>query len=716
MGASFEIINTDLSTLASLSQEELKDFLKNEFKGAAKQDKAKSAEFLKEIESEIKAAKEKLQLAKKELREIEREGNSGFGNRKDPAVEGEMDDLNELLDALTMVKSEARAVSTQVGQEIAKHNFDLKTGEDVNLSPLDLDGETYTYELGGGALSASAETEAKVKKVVNDKGEVIQDANGDGALNYADVEHASQADPLKGQKIFINTTNQSWSLASANPATGEYTFKVTEGENHSFVKFTGAKEVSFFFNNLNMPGEESLKGWPTALLEKSFRGEDPVSLQEQIFPSAKQSTERLKAIPGYQNAIREEGFNATASQFGIKSVDYNLFKKAVDEIYAAKDDPTKSREEILSKIVGMGGKDLIHALILGIGANSDDKAQANLAELFGPSIIGIENALGDPKNYSANDKLTVMLLETQADAAGKFGGKEFFEVALASGSSKPYIPGLIVDKENPAEVQSWIDAVKKYEEATAVMGLSPSGDEKATIEKLSSFLPTPPAEIKKSMMDRLKQIKIHPQGTESVDSEEWQDFIDLLSKNLFKADGSIRDDAWPVILNAMNGEGSTPFDETVGMGGAIGAAGAGIGLGVGIGIEAASTLAFFGGAGAAMGSAVPILGTVIGAVGGAIVGVVASLFGNTEQDELLSNMIVVFDQILPFEFKKQLFPLIATEASDWLLDDSDDLWESDATNQTFALDILTRYSGDLDDVEASQVAPAKPDQGATQAA
>lgn len=479
-----------------------------------------------------------LENAKKEFDELEGKLKRESDGLKNLSRTGEQSDserarnrdqkkaIREAIKELNLFEKEFGLECQETAANKAEHYRDLTQGQDMNISTLNL-GEPYEFKLAGNALltadaalnqatpAATAETpladpanpEAEGQTPpaasanpqdppVNAAGEVVVDVNQDGVMNYKDLA-ASQPDPLTGQKIFINTGNQHWELASADAANGDYTFKVSGGGKSSFVHFTGAKFANFFFNQgLTKEDLSTIQStWPPDFLKHVYQGMDPKSLYEHFNPSFENPADRLKVIKGYKTATSQTTLDAINAEMGT-NVDYTNYTKALDAFFKGIDDPTQDRTEIAKQILEFADDDTLLAMTMGLMKTGDTASK--YLEMLAPAVPQIEaRVLGntDPmldettapdsatvpdaaaavgelagptaptKTLSVNNVVLLCILESTTNAAGQFGGN-IWETGFAHGGvPAPTTPGEMPD-------------------ASAAMAANPTGAEPTNMGQL----------------------------------------------------------------------------------------------------------------------------------------------------------------------------------------------------------------------------------------
>lgn len=225
-----------VDTLSQMREEELKSLISKKFDGLKTDEIDRASE---EIRSDISKQIVALKDSKKDLRIFE-------SGKADPS---ERQEIRGQIKFLKTLDKQIKVLAQEESRDQKIHNHDIPAGQDINVSPLELDGETTTYNMGGTGPKPD------------------------------EAPEADALDPRKFQKVFMNTKGQKWDLVAASEQDGEYTFKIAQGETYAYVKFTNAKELRFIFNDAILPSKDSLLGWP--ILDQTFQNNEPNSLSKK---------------------------------------------------------------------------------------------------------------------------------------------------------------------------------------------------------------------------------------------------------------------------------------------------------------------------------------------------------------------------------------------------------------------------------------------------
>ncbi|MBI2340869.1 MAG: hypothetical protein HYU99_10990 [Deltaproteobacteria bacterium] len=483
---SYSIGGYSVEDLVSMTTEELDALLQTEWADLS-EDELEEAKA--ELDEEISAYKDELDNAADELED---------------AVDGidddaERADAEELLAEVEAELEKADSLEDAVDDEyvdIQEHSIDATDGEDVSISDLDLDGGTYTYSMSSGSTNPFGEDTdedyLKDEGITNDDGEVISDYNSDGFMNQDDIDAAlaDRDSTLDAQNVFIKTdSSQHWTLVSSD--NGTYTFKVedtsTDPATYAYVTFENAADIVFYFSSgITEADLETMKTtWPTDLLKNCYWADSTDSFYDELFEDESEES-NLDVISGYNDSV--EGLtSSTISQYTDGTLSSELqtsAEEALEALYGYIDDPSgDSVAEIWTDLfaawdsAGLSEADqalLIQYLTLTVATNDS----ANFGTLFGPAIVTLETMLdydsASHANYNENDKLVVMLLETQTGAVGNYGGSTAFWTTALSADGETQ--GSWHDQDEN------ITAINNYKAVVAAAGMSLTGYEATALE------------------------------------------------------------------------------------------------------------------------------------------------------------------------------------------------------------------------------------------
>lgn len=462
------IMGHSLEELSGMTEAQREQVIRDYFQSEGLDDIEDARE---QLDEQFNRAGERLDEYRDDLRSVSRGRRRGrdvneTAQERAEELLGEIEELEELIDTLQDEAGEVQG-------NLAELNIDRTNGDNVTISPLDLDdhnGDTFTYNMGGGAAGGGAgifggpsaqsdEEYLREERITNAQGEVIRDFNSDGVMNYEDRTAALQARagmPEERQNVFINTAGQHWTLVSADQGAGTVTFKVegADGE-YAYVTFTNASNVRFSFNSGLNPADVSIIGtnWPEWLQRISYDGSSQTSFYDELHEDETTPQERYRSIRGY-NGVRNGA--SAAAQFtdipaGLPANLQSAYQSAVDRIFEYIDSgDTRPVSEIWSEIIqgwsGLSARErsqLVQFLTItfflngrtqfggttGADGTTPSTGGTIFSTFFGQGIAQLESILLQGRTNASTDagitngeKIAILILESQTGAAGEFGG------------------------------------------------------------------------------------------------------------------------------------------------------------------------------------------------------------------------------------------------------------------------------------------------------
>lgn len=570
---------TFLDQLASLkekSPEELKDALDQFMEQAG------------DVDTELRDQKKEL---KKVLRDYDMDADQ---KAEAHDIMGELDDL---IAALKDMKKDVKNEVNDRGVWSAAHDQKFNPGDEIVVQNLtlgapdaDIELNTYTYDAGNQSTDVLADSQMTDNEflldagVINAKGEVIKDANGDLKFNEDDKIFALRQRDDQKMTIYVNPAadQRIVGLPAYSPGSGEFTFKLEDTQgNFAFLNFKNSGDAIFRFGSGLT--QDVAATFPDDFLKRCYIAATTKTYYQAIHG---ESDDRLKVIKGYSAAVSDLPADSDV-------------RKALDLLFGYLDDPNVEIGDVWTQIedqiVGDATqkKVILENLIFRVA----EKTPEHFSEFFGPVIARLETILeaGDSENLSVQSKTVIMLLETKCDgSAGNYSdiwNRQFIDItgklpahawegaetvqalqdyrAIASQMGDGIIGRDFTDVldrvQNP---DNYIDAdgdlVMKAEDANdndATIGKVTSGDSNAngTPDVNEPDLAVPgvdasgstPKEQFQAVLNQFKsdQIPEDDLSSDQLNSLAWDAFIEALGSKLFNDDGSFVDN--PVLAIKM---------------------------------------------------------------------------------------------------------------------------------------------------------------------
>lgn len=537
-------------------------------------------EYVATLEAEGKSAEEienELAEVKASLEDIQELYEGYVDDLKDD------DDDNSALiaqcEALIEELEEGEDLLDDANSNYLKHNKSYESNESAYISDLVYDGQTYTYDMTGGDVFWSAgdvqlvaydsatgtikykvtnpdnpeeycyveiktksadnpfnsdqtETEyLEEENIINTRGEVITDVNGDGFMNEKDIEAALE-------QRYGNTLED------------------------------GQTQI-YFSSGISAEDIDTMKNtWPTDLLKKCYWGEgNTTSFYDELFVT--EETTNLAVIEGYSSA------SEALSSKSISQYCDNELGDLADEAQAALDalfgyyaDPSAADiSEIWSDIYASWSTltdeekaTLIQYLALAVATSSPEK----FAELFGPQASTLESMLdyqnSSHPNYTANDKLIVLLLES-IGGVGKYGGTPYVwsKVFSPDGSEE----GQWKDhEENDTAIENYINIMSQEGQSIPAEAYT-AQENNAKVGDLKDDDETATASSYDDSKDEFvaKYDTLIDKPSKGTTENEWEEVVNSVSANLFDSDGNIVSNAAQVLIDACGKSGSLEAED-----------------------------------------------------------------------------------------------------------------------------------------------------------
>lgn len=395
--------------------------------------------------------------------------------------------LDTIQEMLASLETDDELVST-VNSDIAKYNKDIDGDTQLSSATVTLDGGTYTYNVQGGGVnpfsSEISDEEYLEQEGFTVDGVVAQDVNLDGVKNQADLDEALKqrtTDTLSLTNFFMSPDpDWHYTLAKADPTTGNYTFKVEDSKgNYAYQEFVGAQNVAWFYTGGITEADLKTMAdtWPPELLQMSYWGDEDISFAQYMVnmglldesaldgsgttadnpftegtdstttgttstttsttTTATSSRTELTILPGFNETYAafdglhtEYGFDAEELMSLSRDEFALAYQSAIETLFTSLDDPTQSPTDLFDGLLaswqsqGLTDSDianLIHYITLGISTQSKE----NMPTLLGPVVSQMEGLMmyqGETphENGTQMDKFISTLLETMA-GPGDYG-------------------------------------------------------------------------------------------------------------------------------------------------------------------------------------------------------------------------------------------------------------------------------------------------------
>jgi hypothetical protein len=395
-------------------------------------------EFQEGKASDIEDIRDKI----KELKKLRREATSDQKAR-----------IEEILDELEELEATLKDMEDDVEEGI--HDFETHNitvdEQSFQITLDDLDGETTTYTFTGSTIDPFDENanpassndpfgtetgsdETSSDSAVIQDGVVVSDENGDKFYTMADVEYAAKADrdaALDKQTVFLKgDSDLTITLMSIDG--DKKTLKVTDADgNHKFIVLEGNINI-VFGTGIHSNDLDYIKDtWPPDLLKSCFWQGNDKSFYERMFEEEVTGTDRLKVIPGYEdtklglgsipNNSTDGSLSATLMSRAIEAI--NLLFGMIDE--GTLDNSDEVWDEILEGLSSSQKALLIQHLIQTVAINSPQ----HFEHFFGPVLNELEQILSAHKQAGSDDptvgsKVALLMLYTQTSMYEVTGPEE----------------------------------------------------------------------------------------------------------------------------------------------------------------------------------------------------------------------------------------------------------------------------------------------------
>ncbi len=449
----------------------------------------KSAEEIEEQLSELKADLEAIADMYDEYAEELEDLETG------DMSDSEKENVEELIETCENIIEEMNEGEERVDDgydNYVAHNKNYDSNESAYVSDLTYDGQTYVYDMNGGDVyyesgdatlvsydpstgtivlkvtnpdnpeeycyveirthntsdpfasgDESDEDYLKEEGVTNDEGEVIQDVNADGFMNQDDIDAA---------------------LEARDGSTLE-----------------DGKTQIYFSSGISSDDLETMKTtWPNDLLKMCYWGDSTKSFYEELYETDDEEESNLGVIEGYSDAVSGLTSSSVSSYTdGSLGELQDEAEAALETLFGYLDDPSQDLTDVWGEIfeqwAGLSDDEkalLLQYMTVTVALNAKD----HFATLFGPMVSTIEEMLhgSTPDDYSVNDKVIILLLETQA-GVGKYGGAT--AVWTTAMSPDGTTDGKWSDNEENVE------AIGLYQELIGLMGGVPTGYESDTMDR-----------------------------------------------------------------------------------------------------------------------------------------------------------------------------------------------------------------------------------------
>lgn len=455
-------------------------------------------EYLEKFE-DVEEREEALEALEDELDKIKRAFEQQADNLEDIQDGVAAEDAGKHADLLAEVNSVIATLDEMtddmledVNDDIAEHNQDHTNGSDATLGDIDLNGSTYTYTMsntGGNRFKDDLTDEEWLieEEITNEKGEVIRDYNGDGKKNYDDITAAlkDRINPLDQQAFYINGDYVVTLVEHSSDNGGTMTLRLEDADgNVAYVVVENSNNVSFYFNDRNLPSNDVLLGYPRPVLGQWRIQDDDTPIEDHLFETDVSDEIRNSAIEGYEDLI-----DGLSSNSVIQYTDGNLngnqqsaVTEAIDLLYSYLDDPSKNLNDIWNDIMTSFGRFsreeqqlMFQYLIINMWQNSTE----NFSTFFSSAVSRIEDVVTE--GATANMITAILLLETQTEYGGNYNGAEVMTTAFSTdGKNK----GTLEDTE------ANVEALKNFKKLVSNNGGNLTGNEDSAIAYEEDLLTT----------------------------------------------------------------------------------------------------------------------------------------------------------------------------------------------------------------------------------
>lgn len=389
--------------VAALGEEDREEYYQSVFSGYAG-DELKT-EYAKAVEAN-ETMVERLKEAKKQVRKKLKNSD------KEKATQGQklLAEIEALIRSLEDGKADIGDAQTYT------QNHNRTVTDHVKLDNLTFDGSTHVLKVDAPENYFEDE---ETKKVQNEKGEIIFDANGDGKLTLDDKWYQEFKNSLQHKKIIF--TEGDIKIHKIDPLTDTIEIIVLKDEGWTKVVIEGFSNADLVFDKISEESLDAIKdSVPPEVTKQWYVGDNSQNLFQRLHvPNIDQKT-RLEAIPEYQelkkaSTITELLNNWMDATANFSNEQYKQeYDKLIDKIFTYYD--TKNPEQDLEQFIGSIFQDItkhpaeVQANLVKLLAMAFLKHPKGVGKLFLEAFTpGAETIL--QKTGSVNDKAMIILLK-----------------------------------------------------------------------------------------------------------------------------------------------------------------------------------------------------------------------------------------------------------------------------------------------------------------
>lgn len=234
-----------------------------------------------------------------------------------------------------------------------------------------------------------------------------------------------------GQVNIINITDNGTGISTTESALGlneDDADELSDKNGDTFLTYEDSKEDAaaggfrIIVQGADCLDPSEVESWPDEISKIVFDNDSTVSVYDQLREENMTDLEKAQVSPGFNDTLNSLSTNSEMYGLNVDTVDYQT---NLELLWTWLDDTSASKGAITSiPLVGLT-PDMVTALVLGIMQNNEQQyTQTLLAPLVSQfeTVLGFTTTNPTTDDFSANAKMTVMLLELQSGGAGIFGG------------------------------------------------------------------------------------------------------------------------------------------------------------------------------------------------------------------------------------------------------------------------------------------------------